>query len=203
LEELGKLFCVDGLLFARVDDYKSASYAKSLRSHSVKLSALTMLPMFLGILAEGDSRYESDQNFKEALLLAFTDLKARGNRVFALLKDSSFQDLDVLKQSGFYAQPNGNVFVCPADNVTKELAEAVHLLAWRATTTLDFLMKDGGMERYIGRARDIRAKLREEDHRQLEQLGLRVTEEIFRDLASNDDERIGLPEQKRDTKQFS
>jgi len=33
LEELGKLFCIDGLLFARSDYYKAEAYAKSLKSH--------------------------------------------------------------------------------------------------------------------------------------------------------------------------
>src|SRR5438105_12087331 len=51
LEELGKLFCIDGLLFARGEDHKGEAYVKSLKSHSLKLSALSLLPLLLQRIA--------------------------------------------------------------------------------------------------------------------------------------------------------
>ena len=98
LEELGKLFCIDGLLFARSDDHKAQAYAKSLKSHSTKLSSLTLLPLLLGNIAKVDPRYESDARFSQAIVISMTDLKERGNSVFGLLPNASFQDLDALKQ---------------------------------------------------------------------------------------------------------
>jgi AbiV family abortive infection protein len=38
LEELGKLTAIDGLLFSRQDDYKSAAFLKANRSHASKLA---------------------------------------------------------------------------------------------------------------------------------------------------------------------
>lgn len=35
IEELGKLFCVDGLLFARADDGRAKAFAKAQRDHRV------------------------------------------------------------------------------------------------------------------------------------------------------------------------
>jgi len=38
------------------------------------------------------------------------------------------------------------------------LSDAVHRFAWRGITTLDFVLKDGNLERYIDQARALRAK---------------------------------------------
>jgi AbiV family abortive infection protein len=170
LEELGKLFCIDGLLFARTDDHKAETFAKSLKSHSVKLDALVLFPLLLGNLASVDPR-RTEARFAQALATSITDLKNRGNVVFSMLVNASFRTLDQWKQTGFYAQPKGNTFTTPASAVTPEIANAVYELAWRAETTLDFLLKGGNLKRYIDSARLVRAKLTEADHRKLEEMG--------------------------------
>jgi AbiV family abortive infection protein len=197
LEEVGKFFCIDGLLYAKADDHRAAAYAKSLKSHSIKLSALTFLPMLLGNLARSDPRYDSEPAFRESLLSVFIDLKKRGNKVFALLNRASFQELDVLKQVGFYAQPTGQTFSCPQESISQEIAEAVYLLAWRLVTTLDFLMKSGGLEHYIGRARQIRAKLSEPDHQALEQRGKEVFEALFPQISEQGEDELEPTPKKR------
>jgi len=83
------------------------------------------------------------------------------------------------KQLGFYAQPKDNAFVTPVHAVQREIAETVHGLAWRASTSLDFLLKQGNLERYIASARTLRSKLSEEDHRAIEQLGERIFADLF------------------------
>ena len=176
LEELGKLFCIDGLLFARSDDHKAEAYVRSLRSHATKLSALTLLPYLLGNIAGADSRIKSETSFAQAVAIAIRDLQERGNVVFRLLPNSSFQDLDNLKQQGFYAQPYNNVFKAPSSAINKETSEAVHSLAWRATTTLDFLLKDGNLNRYITTARMVREKMTEEQHQWVERMGKEFSE---------------------------
>ena len=179
LEELGKLFCIDGLLFARSDDHKAQAYAKSLKSHSTKLSSLTLLPLLVGNIAKVDPRYESDTRLSQAIVISMTDLKKRGNTVFGLLPNASFQDLDALKQQGFYAQPYNNVFRAPNSAVSRDVSEAVYSLAWRATTTLDFLLKGGNLNRYIESARSIRERMTEEQHMELESVAKDLYESLF------------------------
>lgn len=164
LEELGKLFCVNGLLFSRADDNKALVFAKSLKSHTTKLSALTVLPLLLQNIASIDPRYTSEKRFMQTIIIGAKDLKDRGNAVFALLDGEGFSKLDYWKQTGFYAQPIENSFVKPSTAITTEIADAVYMLAWRATSTLDFLLKDGNLERYIDNARRLRAKMTEADH---------------------------------------
>ena len=101
----------------------------------------------------------------------------------SFLEGGSFHGLDQWKQSGFYSQPRGNAFVTPTEAVEPEVVEAVYALAWRASSTLDFLLKDGNLERYIASARALRSKLSEEDHQSMEA----AAERVFADLFSNED----------------
>jgi AbiV family abortive infection protein len=187
LEELGKLFCIDGLLFARTDDHKAEAFAKSLKSHSVKLDALVLFPLLLGNLASVDPRYRTEARFAQALAISITDLKNRGNVVFSMLVNASFRSLDRWKQTGFYAQPTGNTFIAPASAVTPEVANSVYELAWRAETTLDFVLKGGNLKRYINSARAARAKLTEADHQKLEEMGEAMFVALFGESGKEDD----------------
>lgn len=176
LEELGKLFCIDGLLFARSDDHKAEAYVKSLKSHATKLSSLTLLPYLLGNIAGVDPRIKSEAEFAQAVVIAIKDLQERGNALFRLLPNNSFQDLDNLKQQGFYAQPYDNVFKAPSCAINKETSDAVFSLALRATTTLDFLLKDDNLNRYIEAAKLVRGRMTEEQHQWIERMGKEFSE---------------------------
>jgi hypothetical protein len=99
--------------------------------------------------------------------------------VLALLKPASFRGLDGWKQLGFYAQPVNDKFQSPNVAVEKNVSEAVYLFAWRAVTTLDFLLKGANLERYITRARLLRSKMTEKEHTEIEKLGSALFEMLF------------------------
>ncbi len=96
-----------------------------------------------------------------------------------LLDEGDFRELDRWKQLGFYAQPKGHEFITPQQAVNRTMAEAVYGLAWQAVTFLDFLFKDGGLNRYIDVARSVRSTLSEEEHKEFEDEGLRVFNQLF------------------------
>ena len=179
LEEIGKLFYADGLLYARADDPRAKAFAKSLKSHSTKLSALELLPLLLMNISSVDPRHSTEKRFVQAVFISVRDLKERGNAVFDLLGGDEFSKLDYWKQVGFYAQPVGSEFFVPNDAVPKEIAEAVFMLAWRATTTLDFLLKDGNLNRYIDVAREVRTKISEEQHAAMSAAGEELANLLF------------------------
>ena len=66
---LGRMICIDGLLFSRTDDHKAETFAKSLKSHSTKLSALELLPLLLGNIASIDPRYQTEARFVQAVAI--------------------------------------------------------------------------------------------------------------------------------------
>ncbi|MFM9915288.1 MAG: AbiV family abortive infection protein [Rhizobacter sp.] len=181
LEELGKLFCVDGLLFARADDYKAEVFAKSLKSHTTKLEALQLLPLLLESIASVDTRHGSEDRFDQAIEISLNDLKQRGKTLYALLDGKGFEALDQLKQLGFYARPVGNGFKRPSESITIDVATGAYQLAWRATSTLDFLLTDGNLERYIERARRFRSTLSEQDHEHIAEHAAILVQALFDD----------------------
>lgn len=181
LEELGKLLAIDGLLYARVDDDKSTAFTKSGRSHASKLALLDLFPLLLLNLTGTDPRYGKEKRFNAALAISVQDVKDAANAVLQELGEGSFHGLDTWKQRGFYASAAGGEgrFITPSEAVSPSLAKAVHRLAWRAVTTLDFVLKGGSLERYLENARSVRAALTEEEHRELERCGQEAFLKIF------------------------
>jgi len=180
LEELGKLCAIDGLLFARSDDHKSHRFGKSQRDHNTKLAALELLPLFIGNLSRVDPRYKNkEQAYGQTLAISIRQLEGDGNAVREPMEEAGFAGLDRWKQRGFYVGIDRNAFVIPREAVDQKYAEAVRHFAWRAVSTLDFVLKGGNLERYIQQARSIRGKLSEHDHKEFEQIGRQVAQILF------------------------
>jgi AbiV family abortive infection protein len=181
LEELGKLIAIDGLLYATQDDYKSERFDKSLTRHKPKLTDIAVLRHLLRSLARADPRYGKEEQFGDALRYAFRDLKGAENAVLREMKDRSLLGLDRLKQRGFYAEIAGKEarFITPSGAISPSLATAVHHLAWRAVTTLDFVLKGGNLERYLDRARSVRAALTEKQHQEFERQARELIARMF------------------------
>ena len=115
----------------------------------------------------------------QAIAISAEDLKKRGNAVFEVLNDQDFLKLNDWKQAGFYSQPLENRFITPNEAVMGEIAETVFMLAWRATTTLDFLLKDGNLVRYIDVARELRAKMSAEQLAAMTAAGEELANQLF------------------------
>jgi len=181
LEELGKLVAIDGLLFARHADHKSAAFAKSGRSHSSKLAFVELLPILLLNLSRVDARHGKEKQFNIAMAIGIKNLETAGNVVMQHLGEKSFLSLDRWKQQGFYVSPVEHLgrFKTPSEAVPEALAKAVEVLTLQAVKDLEFLLKDGNLERYIAQARSVRAALTEEQHRELEQIGKETFVDIF------------------------
>jgi AbiV family abortive infection protein len=168
------------LLFARSDDHKSHRFGKSQRDHDTKLDAITLLPLFITNLSHVDPRRRKNkQSYAKALVISQHQLQADGNAVLQPMQQEGFAGLNKWKQRGFYVRIERNAFMTPREVVDQKYAEAVHHFAWRAISTLDFVLKDGNLERYIEQARSIRDKLAERDHKAFEQIGQQMAEILF------------------------
>jgi AbiV family abortive infection protein len=179
LEEIGKLCAMDGLLFAGSDDHKLQRFGKSQRDHDTKLTALTLLPMFIHNLSLVDPRRPNKQPYAQAMANTLSQLKQDGNAVLRPIQQEGFVGLNRWKQRGFYVSSSQNAFVAPREAVDPTYAETVCHFAWRAVTSLDFVLKEGNLERYISQARSIRSKLAGSDHQAFEQAGQRLADILF------------------------
>lgn len=161
MEEIGKMMLIDGLLFARAGDYKAENFSKGHNKHQSKLLYLELFPFFVRALATLDSRY-CTHAFKSALVITLQNFK---EEMSALAENgiASFVDLDAWKQKGFYASESGNQIVSPDKVVSPELAQATVTLARRLTTTIDFLLSSGNIEKYFELASKVRASFSRKD----------------------------------------
>jgi AbiV family abortive infection protein len=176
LDEIGKLCAVDGLLYARADGHKSKIFNKSQREHFIKLMALPLLPLFITNLSRADPRSKNDLRYITALENRLHKLAEDIAAVLQQIKKGGLAGLDKWKQQGLYVGISQNSFVTPRETVDLTFAKAVHRLAWRAISTLDFVLNDDNLHRYIERARSTRAKLAESDDQAFEQVGQQLAD---------------------------
>ena len=179
LEELAKLSAIDVLLFARPEDEKELLFRKALKSHSAKLAMFEAFPFFIISLSVSDSRHRKDTAFDNAVPIMIQLMRDDRDAVQAYLKKPGYTGLDTKKQMGFYVNQMDGDMVPPRKAIDAKFAKAVHQLAWRATTSVDFLLKGGNLERYIDSARKVRSQLSERDHQELERMGKAGFEALF------------------------
>jgi AbiV family abortive infection protein len=188
IEELGKLMALDGLLYARRDDDRAKRFEQAMHKHDTKLDFLNLFPLFVDHLMRADPRYKDERAFKQAHVINIRQLQADRNAVVQHLPKKDLGGLNGWKKDGFYAAPSGHGFVPPRDAVNTAFAQAVCRFAWRATTSIDFCLKGGNLERYIANARAVRRVFTEEALQELEQRAEHEAQRLFGRQRTNGDD---------------
>ena len=171
LEEVGKMLAIDGLLFAKPEDPKAQKFDKSQRDHVIKLLAIPLLQMLIAKISLADPRNGTDAAYREALGFGLQRIQIDGDAVLQLLlPDEGFFGLNKWKQRGLYVTTERDGFTAPREVVDEKLSKAVYQFAWRIVSTLDFVLMDGNLKRYIETFRAIRSKMTEKDHQAFEQI---------------------------------
>lgn len=159
-EEVGKMILLDGLLFAKTGDERYKRYKQGHLTHWMKLDAMELYPFFLQYLTTVDPRRNEIQ-YKQTMLVAFTDLKTKRQKLARLLGEGFvFQDLDQLKQKGFYSHETDGVLKANNEAIDPQVAKAVLALAWRVTDSLKFVL-GRSLEHYISFFNSLREKIDE------------------------------------------
>jgi hypothetical protein len=146
-----------------------------------------IIPLLIENIARVDPRSGVQEAYNAALAFGFQQLRAAQHNVLDKLPSKDFLQLDRMKQRGFYTSVEQSKFVPPRNAVDPMLSKAVCDLAWRAASTLDFVMGDGNVDRYFAMAESIRSKSTEEAHQGFERFGQQVTNVLF-DLDEDDSE---------------
>lgn len=192
MEEIGKMMFLDGLLFSRTGDYKHENFKSGYRKHQWKLQFLDLFPFFVNCLATADPRYGKEKRYNLALAISLSNYKRERSALSPWLREGcDLTQLDNWKQRGFYASIQADGFVVPGETISEDFARAVHTLAWRFTTTVDFALKNGNVDRYFNRARKFRSEMTESDHQFLEAIGSEIANEIFGESDGSDEGESG------------
>ena len=161
-------------------------FDKSLRDHSTKLGLVWKLPFLIGHLGRVDPRF-GDQAYNKALASNLHQWKTGGNALFQQMQK---QGLNEWKQKGFYVHPSGGILLAPSEGIDPKLAQAACRFAWQSIGTLDFVLKDGNLERYMEQAKSIRGTMTESDHQTVEESARQMTEMLFGNMESQPEEQI-------------
>ncbi len=162
LEEVGKMFLIDGLLFSREGDSRYKNFKDGFRSHKMKLDAVECFPLFVYYIAQLDPRLKTTPAFSQTIAVILTRMKGLRNRLNEVFDPSfTLRDLDIVKQKGFYAhESSGNDFKATDELISEEQAKAVVEFAYNSIDLLRFLLKDN-LERYRKRISELRANVNE------------------------------------------
>jgi len=178
LEEVGKMFLIDGLLFARTGDERYKHYKQGHLSHQMKLNAVALYPLFLGYLTISDPR-RNEGSYHQMMESMLTDLKTKRQELADLLgKDFLFRNLDHLKQKGFYSYEADGVFKANKEAIDPELAKAVLAFDRSVTDALKFVL-GRSLENYNALFQDLREKVDEVSLRQIRNEATRFVRNVL------------------------
>jgi len=178
LEECGKMFLLDGLLFARGGDERHQRFTKGHRTHTTKLDTLELFPLFLHYLTTTDPR-ESEPRYKQTMVIILTELKQRRQAIADLMGDDfQLSALDALKQKGFYSHHVGTACSTNQEGISPELADAVISLAWRVVDSLRFVLRVS-LDNYKQRFVTLRSKLDEASLTAIREQAVTILDDIF------------------------
>jgi len=158
LEELATLLAIDCVLCNRDNDHSNAFFVDIGRSRHAKLNAIPTFPMLIAGISKHDRRRADDNSFAGTIESYVRYLKADGKAVLERLP-GGFADLDLLKRNGFQTSVEARDILAPRRHVDPAIAQLVYKLAWRATATIELLLKTGNLDQHIKAAQATRDNL--------------------------------------------
>jgi len=164
LEECGKLFLLDSLLFVR--NKENDHYKKSAISHKNKLDAFQFLISLLMIVSKFDEKFlnaRTRERFSKAVTIGLFNLHEDYKNLRDTLPSNDIVQLDTFKQMGFYSSHLNQKFCIPSLVLDKELCLSTNKLANSFSTNMNFLLNKVAVENYIRNAKNIRSKMDEND----------------------------------------
>lgn len=190
LEEVGKLFLIDGLLFARSDDRKSTRFIRGAQKHGSKLRSIGYFPTFVSYLLMVRKTLSNVPTLIPLDVSVGIARKSHANAVKALLQrhgdNFKVEDLDKWKQKGFYSHTDGSgTFVTSAVSIDRDIAEDVLSFARPIVGIIGYLLDEDGMDAYKRFANGSRSTMSEADHTRIEEKTAREIEEILGPIPSS------------------
>lgn len=164
LEECGKIFILDSLLFLR--DKENNYFKKSSISHKDKLDAVQFsIPLLLEI-SKHDEKFRDEKTkkrFETAIRIGLKNLHDQYIELREKMPNSDIRQLDMIKQRGFYTDFYDNQFRIPSDGVEPEIATLANKLANSFIGNIEFIMNKKAISGYLSWAKKVRGNLSIED----------------------------------------
>ena len=164
LEECGKIFILDSLLFLR--NKENNYFKKSSISHKDKLAALQFLIPLLLFISKYDKKYKdakTKKRFKKAIHIGLDNLNRQYVELREKMVESDILLLDMLKQRGFYTDFYDNQFRIPSEGIEPEITSLTNKLANSYINNIEFIMQNESIRGYLSFAKKVRGSMSIED----------------------------------------
>ena len=152
-----------------------------------------LLPLLVANITRVDPRFGIDQAYAGGLAIQLRGWQSDRD---VLLRYAPNKDLatalDSWKKKGFYVGVSQGTLITPSKAVDTKLAHAAYRFARQSINTLNFVLKDGNLERYIEEAKSMRAAITESDHQKLEQAGRQLAKTLFGENETSSGEQVTL-----------
>lgn len=181
LEECGKLFLLDSLLFVR--DKNKDNFNRSSISHHNKLDASIFTIGLLKLISQFDNRSEDEKTkfkFRKAIQIGLFNLHEKYKEVRDDLPGNDIRALDRLKQNGFYSKFHNQKFEKPSKEVDKVLSKKVNELINLFQKNIQFIMNPQAVSGYTAFAKTVRSKIGKDEWSEIDEF----TEEYVEDFLS-------------------
>ena len=162
LEECGKIFLLDSLLFSKPDDDYVKGFNKGSVNHRDKLFAMQFFILFLKALAEHDKR-NSDERFKKAVQIGMLNLHQNYKELRDSLPKADIHELDRVKQEGFYTKLEGQDFSPTTATLSFQIAEKINKLACAMNANMTVIMTPQSVSAYVKVAENLRGEVSVEE----------------------------------------
>jgi AbiV family abortive infection protein len=162
LEECGKIFLLDSLLFSKPGDDSVKGFKKGSINHKYKLFALQFFITFLKSLSEHDKRY-GDERFRKAIQIGILNLHQNYKQLRDSMPASNRHELDRIKQEGFYTKIEGQDFSPTTKTLSFDVAARINQLAAAMKANMDFIMTPQAVSAYVKAGKDLRSEISVDD----------------------------------------
>ena len=190
LEEIGKVFLINGLIFAKPGDDRSRSFEKGKFRHKAKLNVLDGFPWMVMQFITVHPDFQQSGPLHQTVAIMLKRCQTHANAMFDFLGEGTFSDLDRWKQDGFYVNyTNESGFEVPADVVSSEFSGSVVDFARTLSDLLNFLLK-GNLEKHKTLISGLRDKLSESDLKKIRDDADSLVKHVYGWTTEDDEEYI-------------
>jgi AbiV family abortive infection protein len=156
LEECGKIYILDSLLYSKPDGEYNKNFKKDSTDHKHKLDAIQFFIPFLELLSEHDKR-KNEKNFRLAIGTGLSNMHRSYKELRDDLPDQNIHELNNIKQAGFYTRVVGESFLSTKKAVGAKEAIIINKFANVTLGNMKLIMTPQNISAYLDNAQHIRS----------------------------------------------
>jgi AbiV family abortive infection protein len=148
IEEVGKAFLIDGLIFSTATDERARSFHEGFSKHKDKLEAAAVFPLAIPYFVRFGAADKDPDVLSQTCAIILHNWSEEKNELMRLFGEDcrstqwivNFSKLNKYKQAGFYVDNPDPVSFAAPQAIPTDISAAVYKVAWRMAEALHFIL---------------------------------------------------------------